>query len=367
MHKKPETTLDLIAEEIRRNGPLPFSRYMEICLYDRTFGYYSQSGPRTGKEGDYYTSPHVHELFGTTVSRWLQKELDGLGIDKPTLLELGPGNGQLAEDVINDWKKEGKPQPELILVEESLPSRELLAGRFAKEPVTIYSPDEWDSLPGFSGAVIANEFFDALPLRLLERQEGCLCEVYVDLAGGSLTELLIPVNNSDLEPDILKMAMDLPPGHRTAFAPGWRSWLDRVSDKLVLGVLLVIDYGDVFEALNVPWRKEGTLRCFKKHEVVSDPFIEPGQMDITAHVNFTLIMDWARKSGFLVDRLQTQSSFLIRAGILNILAMRDVAQDQDPAGAGEWLAVKNLIHDEAGMGEVFKVLALKKGITDDKN
>ncbi len=352
--------MDLIAQMISRDGPLPFSRYMDICLYDSDFGYYSQASPRTGREGDFYTSPHVHELFGATLSRWLRMELEVMGIGEPTLVELGPGNGQLADDVLNEWKKVGDRRPDLILVEESQPGRALLARRFENAPVSILSPDDWSSLPVFAGAVIANEFFDALPLQLLERRDDGLMEVCVDLADGSLTEVLLPVDNDTLDPAVPEMSEALPPGHRMAFAPGWKKWLELVSAKLGSGILLAIDYGDVFEALNVPWRREGTLRCFYKHQVVSDPFIEPGRMDITAHVNFTLLMNWARESGFSVDRLQTQSSFLIRAGILDLLAGGEEGYSENPALAKEWLAVKNLVHDEGGMGETFKVLVLRR-------
>ncbi len=351
--------LKFIREEINRVGPIPFSRYMEICLYHNTSGYYSKPGPKTGREGDFYTAPHVHLLFGKTISRWLSATLQKMGISHPKLLELGPGGGQLAEDILESWP-EDTTEPGLMLVEASAYARSLLEDRLKDYDVVVYPPEDWAGLPEFSGAVIANEFFDALPLRLLERKGDNLLEVHVKDCGDCLEETLLPVQHSSLDTAVLELAGELLPDNRLEFAPESRSWLLRLGRKLKSGIVMILDYGDTFDGLNAQWRTGGTLRCYRRHRVEADPLTDPGGMDITAHVNFTLLRDWATEAGFTVNNYTTQSSFLIRAGILDLLTEQLDGRKEDPEAIREWLAVKNLIHDEGGMGEIFKVIVLKK-------
>ena len=96
---------EIIAGEIREKGPLPFSRYMELCLYHPSLGYYQRQEPTTGRSGDFYTAPHAHALFGRTIGAWIQRMASNAGLDEVTVLELGPGNGQLSRDILDHWSK----------------------------------------------------------------------------------------------------------------------------------------------------------------------------------------------------------------------------------------------------------------------
>jgi len=351
--------LEFIKAEIDTKGPIPFSRYMEICLYHSSMGYYQKPGTRTGKEGDFFTAPHVHSIFGRTLANWLGKSIREIKVDSPTFLELGPGNGQLAEDILSTWTIKDRPTG-VILVETSSGGRNALLERLSEFNVSVFGPEDWENLSRFSGFVVANEFFDALPLRLLERAENKLLEIHVDYNGHSLEEVMAPARPNSLDPVVEKMLSKFPSGHRFEYAPEGRTWLFRVAEKLKRGFFLILDYGETVEALSVPWRSEGTLRCYREHRIVNDPLSNPGQMDITAHVNFTLLREWAMEAGFTVNNYTTQSSFLIRSGILDLLAKQLEGREGDLDATKEWLTVKNLLHDESGMGEVFKVMVLKK-------
>lgn len=359
MAAEDNNILEFIKEEISREGPIPFSRYMEICLYHSSMGYYQKPGTRTGKEGDFFTAPHVHSIFGRTLAGWLGKNIREMKVDSPTFLELGPGNGQLAEDILSTWTVKDRPSG-VILVETSSGGRHELLGRLREFNVSVFGPEDWESLPRFSGFVVANEFFDALPLRLLEAGNGQLLEVHVDYNGHSLEKVMAPAKQDSLDPTAEKMLDKFPSGHRFEYAPEGRTWLFRVAEKLKKGFVLILDYGETAEALSVPWRSEGTLRCYREHRIVNDPLSNPGQMDITAHVNFTLLRAWAIEAGFTVDSYTTQSSFLIRSGILDLLSKQLEGREGDLDATKEWLTVKTLLHDEGGMGEVFKVMVLKK-------
>ena len=344
----------IIAAEISEKGPIPFSRYMELCLYHPRLGYYQRQEPTTGPAGDFYTAPHVHALFGRTLASWIQRLAKDTGLDNVTVLELGPGNGQLARDILDHWGKD-QATLSLILVEEAGPRRRDLEARFANDPVRVVEPGELDSLDPFEGVVLANEFFDALPLRVFERSEDIVKEVYVDQEKDGFKEVLLSAETGGRMTEALDT---LPEGCRTEASDLWHTWLFRISRVLDRGRLLILDYGESADNLIVPWRPAGSLRCYRRHQVDTDPYDSPGEKDITAHVNFSLLRDWGEDSGFGFLSFSSQSSFLIKGGILEMLA-QTMDKLPEKEATGLWLTVKNLIHEE-GMGEVFKVMVLEK-------
>lgn len=344
----------IIANEIREKGPISFSRYMELCLYHHRLGYYQRQEPTTGPGGDFYTAPHVHALFGRTIGAWIQRMASNAGLEEITVLELGPGNGQLARDILDHWGK-GHSRLSMVLVEEAGPRRRDLEARFANDPVQVVGPIELDDLSLFEGVVLANEFFDALPLRVFTRTGNLIKEVFVDHDKNGFKETLLPMEVGGRIGEVLE---NLPDGFRTEASDLWQPWLQRIARVLNRGQLLILDYGEPTEGLIVPWRMAGSLRCYHRHQVDADPYDSPGKKDITAHVNFSLLRHWGEDAGFEFRSLTSQSSFLIKGGILEMLAQ---SMDNLPEreATGLWLTVKNLIHEE-GMGEVFKVMVLEK-------
>lgn len=361
MTKNANPLYEIIAEEIGENGSISFSRYMELCLYHPRYGYYQRGQTVTGKEGDFYTSPHVHRIFGATIARWIENRCRDLKIENPVLVELGPGNGQLSRDILDQWKADSVGKDiSLTLVEGSGPQRENLSRLFSSDRADVLSPEEWDTIPSFEGVVIANEFFDALPLQVIAREDGELEEIRVHMDSGGFQETTAPLDAQLLDGPLTGAVKALPEGHRMEISVGWKQWLARVYEKLGKGSVVIIDYGDTLESLTALWRRSGTLRCYSGHRVDSDLYQDPGEKDITAHLNFTLIEAWARDLGFTVDSFNTQSSFLIRAGILDLLAQLMEGREGTPEATKEWLTIKNLIDDEGGMGEIFKVMVLSK-------
>jgi SAM-dependent MidA family methyltransferase len=351
-----KTTLnDIILREISENGPIPFSRYMELCLYHPDLGYYQRSEHITGPAGDFYTAPHVHALFGHTLGSTIGKLSLEAGIEEVVVLELGPGNGQLAQDIIDTWESD-LPPLSMILIEESGPRKRDLEARFEGKPVRVLPPSEVDSVDPFKGAVLANEFFDALPLRIFASTDDGIMEVFVDRENGGLAEDLRPID--EIPEELNDVLVGLPVGFRVEISSKWKPWLDRAARVLNRGQMFIIDYGEFTDGLVVPWRMGGTLRCYKRHQVDTDPYEDPGEKDITAHVNFSLLQNWALKAGFTVRSYTSQSSFLIKNGILELLSKQmEVLPEREATGL--WLTVKNLIHEEV-MGEIFKVMVLQK-------
>ncbi len=353
-----QTLLDIIRKEILDRGPIPFARYQELCLYHPQLGYYQRQEAATGPSGDFYTAPHVHALFGHTVGQWIRNTASKAGWGKVTVLELGPGNGQLAQDILNHWE-DRKPELSLILLEEAGPRRRDLEARFRGSPVQVMDPDEIDRIEPFDGVVLTNEFFDALPLRVFTKLDGQIREVFVSLDEAGFQETLHQPGTQDGV--LAAFLAELPEGYRTEVSDLWNSWLQRISRVLRTGNVLIIDYGDLSDSLVVPWRSGGTLRCYRRHQVDTDPYDTPGEKDITAHVNFDLLEQWAMEANLERVSLVSQASFLIRAGILELLSAQMEKLDERQA-MGLWLTVKNLVHDEEGMGEIFKAMVLRKSV-----
>jgi len=354
MNDRKTDLKQIIEAEIHEKGPMPFSRYMELCLYHPSLGYYQRQEPVTGPAGDFYTAPHVHTLFGCTIGAWVLKAAASTGLEKISLLELGPGNGQLARDIL-DQRPGGKPELSMILVEEAGPRRRDLEARFADDPVRVLGPGDLDTLEPFDGVVLANEFFDALPLRVYTKKDNRIMEVFVDHRGDSMEEVLLP---ADVEGPVAEVLEDLPEGFRTEASDLWQPWLERIARVLHRGTFLVLDYGDLTESLFVPWRSAGSLRCYRRHQVDDDPYEAPGAKDITAHVNFSVLRTMAEKAGFGFRSLTSQSSFLIKGGILEMLAQR-MEKLPEKEATGLWLTVKNLVHED-GMGDIFKAMVMEK-------
>ena len=354
MTDKEKDLKQIIASEIRESGPMPFSRFMELCLYHPSLGYYQRQEPITGPAGDFYTAPHVHALFGRTIGAWIQRMATDNDLEEVTVLELGPGNGQLARDILDHWDN-GQLMLSMVLVEEAGPRRRDLEARFADDPVRVVGPAEVEGLDPIRGVVLANEFFDALPLRVFERKDGLIREVFVDHTDSGLGEVLLP---AEAEGHLGETLENFPDGFRTEASDLWQPWLQRIARVLEHGHLLVLDYGDMEEGLTVPWRMAGTLRCYHRHQVDTDPYDSPGEKDITAHVNFSLLQNLGEEAGLEFRSLTSQSSFLIKGGILEMLA-QSMDKLPEKEATGLWLTVKNLIHEE-GMGEVFKAMVMEK-------
>ena len=356
-----------IEEEIRRRGPIPFSRYMELCLYHPQLGYYSRSQEKFGKAGDFYTSSDVHAVFG----RLLARQFDEMwrALDSPAqfgIYELGPGRGLFAQDVL-DWSR--KKFPEMLhalhytLVENSPALREQLQGRFSEamgqrkvevcaslDDVRAYRTD---------GVVFANEFFDALPVEVVAR-EG---QVFVGVQDGKFVEVFAPptaealafLDHHGIQPEA---------GERVEVPLAATQCIQGLAATLTRGLLLIIDYGYTREE-QLAGRHRDTLMAYRQHTASENPYEAPGEQDITAHVNFTALRAAAEAAGLETLGLLTQAQFLMGIGQVNEFAdaFEDCLLPQERAKVA--LQLKHLV-TPAGMGETFQVLVLARGVAKEK-
>ena len=351
-----------IEQEIQDRGPIPFSRYMELCLYDPELGYYSRSAAQFGKAGDFYTSSDLHAVFGRLLARQFDEMWHALGSPEHiTLRELGPGRGLFAQDAL-DWSERKFPDffraLHYVLDEHSPALRErielTLRHRLESGKAALRSGND----PNTPHIVFANEFFDALPVEVLSSQ-GTL---RVDAERGRLIEVWAPSSPEELE-FLDRYSVHPEPGERIEVALQLQTHMSAAS-SIERGFAVMIDYGYTREE-QLAGRHRGTLKAIRQHSVSANPYEAPGEQDITSDVNFTALAAAAEQHGMSSQKLVTQSQFLLGIGEANEFAdaFEDCRLPQERAKVA--LQLKHLV-TPAGMGESFQVLVASKGIEPEK-
>ena len=328
---------------------------MQMALYEPGQGYYVAGATKLGQAGDFVTAPEISPLFGKTLARQVAQVLELAGGE--SVLELGAGSGAMAADVLDELRNIDR-LPRRYLILETSPQ---LAQRQRRTLQQRNLPDdriEWiDALPEqFDGLVIANEVLDALPVHLVAWRRDGMHERGVGWEDGFVWKERL------LEPGTLRSA-----AQTIAPAPEYLSEISllvpalvrSVSACLQRGALLFIDYGFGRREYYHPQRSRGTLMCHYRHCAHDDPFFLPGLQDITAHVDFTAVAHAGTESGLDLLGYTTQAQFLINCGITGLLEQQggtsSAAHFAKTAGAQKLLS-------PAEMGELFKVIALGRGI-----
>ena len=345
--------------EIREHGPIPFSRYMDLCLYDFELGYYSRNAAQFGKAGDFYTSSDVHAVFGRLLARQFDEMWRALGSpEKIAVVELGPGRGLFAQDVL-DWSEKKFPDffralhyvldersPALRQRIEATLSRHLNSGKAALSGIDL-SP---------SKILFANEFFDALPVEILS-QRGSL---RIDARDGRFLESWAPASPQELE-FLDRYSIHPEPGERVEVPLAAQQCANHILSDMPRGFFIAIDYGYTREE-QLAGRHRGTLKAIRQHSVSADPYEAPGEQDLTADVNFTALAAVAEQQGMHAQKLLTQSQFLLGIGEASEFADAFEGCRLPQERAKVALQLKHLV-TPAGMGESFHVLIASKEVS----
>jgi SAM-dependent MidA family methyltransferase len=354
----------IISDEIREKGVLTFARFMEFCLYHPQYGYYASGRALRGREGDYYTSPTVHPVFGALLGKQMAQMWRILGEGAFDIVEMGGGEGYLCLDIL-DYLQRHEPQFYASLryrmVEISPVYIEKQKGLLSSHRAKV----TWDSFEDVGsmkveGCFLSNELVDAFPVHRVVVEGEKLKEIYVDLDNGKFREVLANPSTPELEAYFKQMGITLVEGQRAEVNIEAFRWLHNVSQGLARGFVVTIDYGYPAQELFSPHRRDGTFMCYRGHRVRSDPYSHLGVQDMTSHVDFTALIRWGEGCGLEFSGVVPQYRFLLALGILEEAARLD-------DGKGSWedmeerLSLKNLILP-GGMGETFKVLIQYKGI-----
>lgn len=358
-----------IFSQIEEKGHIPFSQFMEWCLYHPQYGYYQSKGLRIGKEGDYYTSPCVHPLFGGMVAKQLSQMAEILDEGNFDIVEIGGGHGFLCQDILN-WSQKNRPHfyqcLKYHLIETSsflLKEQKDRLSNFEKEgKVSWMNPETFEEgKKRITGCFLSNELVDAFPVHQVVFDHGKLKEVYVTRHNDQLKEVMDEPSDPALLSHFESMDIRLQEGQRAEVNLGALDWMEKVGRFLEKGFVLTVDYGYLAEELYAPHRRKGTFLCYYRHQTSGNPYERLGEQDITSHVNFTGLIKKGEEVGLHFTGLVSQYRFLIALGILQEMEFlgRDLS---DLDGLKLRLSLINLIEPEAGMGEMFKVLIQHKGI-----
>ncbi|MGG7605568.1 class I SAM-dependent methyltransferase [Massilia sp. BKSP1R2A-1] len=348
----------LIAAEIEElGGAMAFSRFMELALYAPRLGYYSGGASKLGASGDFTTAPEISPLFGAALARVAAHII---AQSAPDIIEFGAGTGKLARGVLAALDRMGVAVSSYTIIELS---GELRARQ--QEALKDLPQVRWlDGMPEqFSGVVLANEVLDAMPVELVIRQDGQWMRQMVTVRDGAFAFVAAPLP-PELAAQVARQVPDagqLPDGYLTEIHPVAEGFMASLAAmmKAGRGAAILLDYGFPAHEYYLDQRMGGTLMCHYRHHAHPDPFYLPGLQDITAHVDFTAMALASQEAGLPVLAYMNQASFLLGAGIGELL------MESDPEQALDFLpqsrAVQKLV-SPAEMGELFKVLVVGQDV-----
>jgi SAM-dependent MidA family methyltransferase len=353
---------DRIRAEISVDGMIPFSRYMEMALYEPGLGYYSAGLHKLGESGDFITAPELGSLFAACLASQVAEVTEMLGAYD--ILEIGAGTGRMAADLLRELDPARMPERYFIL-ERSADLRLVQHETISETVPDCIDRIEWLDRPPqdeWQGVLIANEVLDALAVERfrigMQNVEQACVEDQGEGFGWSFREA-----PTDLDQSVRQLMEDV----GSDFARGYCSeinlhlaaWLDAMTRHMVRGLVLFIDYGYPRREYFLPERRDGTLMCHYRHRAHDDVFFWPGLQDITAWVDYTALAEAADACGLDVEGYTSQAMFLLGCGLDGILAR----QRRSSKDGGAMLAdqARQLLLPGM-MGERFQAMGLGRGI-----
>jgi len=359
----------VLSDVIRERGPMTVAAFMDLALYDPSFGYYARSTRRSGAAGDFFTSVDVSAVFGELLEAQIAEMAQLLSADASApldLVEAGAGNGRLSADILRAARHN---HPRLYdrfrvhLIEASAAARDAQPATLGEAAVRLASSSS--RLPDrINGIVFANELLDAMPTHQVVMREDGLREVYVSrqlaLAEG-------PLSTPALADYLDQLGVALQPGWRVEINLRAVQWIRDLAHRLDRGFVMVIDYGHEASELYSVGHSSGTLTTFARHTASGPespgvpPWLShPGEQDITAHVDFTSVRAAAEKEGLVTLGFLDQTYFLLALS-QNLENRSNLENPSNLENLKKRLALKTLIMP-GGLGSTMKVLILGKGV-----
>jgi SAM-dependent MidA family methyltransferase len=355
-----------IAAQIANEGAwMPFSRYMEMALYEPGFGYYSAGAHKLGAGGDFTTAPELSPLFGAAICSTLLPILEGLkekGLPAQ-ILEFGAGSGKLAQSILTRLQDLGfsLDRYDIIEISPDLAQRQKALLTSTLNTSKSSTQCNWlSALPeDYKGIILANEVIDAIPCDAIIYQNGFWYWYGVTVNDETFAWKAGKPVEQDLLPESL-LGEYFSEGYVTELHTPAQAWMRQVAQNLNTGLFLTLDYGFPESEYYHPQRLEGTLMAHHRHHAIQDPFYLPGLCDLTSHVEWTQIARCALEENADDVYLSNQAAYLLDAGI------GDIALELgDPGNPEIFLPISNSLQkllSEAEMGELFKVFAFSKNL-----
>jgi len=352
-----ETLIERLRLDIAAaGGRIPFQQYMDTVLYAPGLGYYSAGSRKFGPEGDFVTAPEVSPLFSHCLARQCAQVLDQTG---GAILEFGAGTGTMAADILLQLERMQALPSSYYILELSADLQQRQRQTLEHKAAHLLPRVVWlQQLPQtFHGVILANEVLDAMPVHRLRLEHGQWRELLVGWDGPRLGWQAMPLEDAQVQQRL--EGLDLPEPYTTEVCTRADAWVAQLGEILQSGLVLLIDYGFPRHEYYHPERSQGTLMCHYRHRAHADPFVYPGLQDITAHVDFTAVAEAALSAGLSVYGYTTQAMFLLATGLEQ--AMDGVEDAEQQYRLAQQIKTLTLPSE---MGELFKVMALGKGLAD---
>ena len=344
----------ILRARITRDGPLRFPDFMAAALYHPELGYYAREPRQVGRGGDFFTSVSVGPLFGELLARRFLRDWQESG--KPArwrIVECGAHDGSLAADIL---RAISRLEPGALAgldyaIPEPLPAlRAAQRATLAAFPQATF-PLAASALEPLPGIAFGNEVLDALPFHIIERRAGGWQEIRIAADGTSFREVAHEIDDPALTAALVTLGNAFPDGYRSEIRTNFQDFLTPLTRCLSSGLLLWLDYGFARPEYYHPGRSRGTLRTFSNHRAAEDPLARPGEIDITAHVDFTAVAEAGMAIGCPPLQFQNQGTWLTEAARDWLISLEG---NPDPAALRQFQTLTHPAH----LGGSFHVLEM---------
>jgi SAM-dependent MidA family methyltransferase len=353
---------NIIRGEIDTAGAISFARFMELALYHPSHGYYERNLKQTGREGDFYTSVSIGSLYGELLGMEFARRIRELGSGTVKLIEAGAHDGQLASDILNflaEYQKDVYRRIEYVILEPSAMRERKQRVGLSKFNGKVSWADSWERIGEFRGICFSNELLDAMPVHVFRWDTAAKTWQEWGITSANGTFHWKRLFQEKANPNAQRLLARLPtellavlPNHFTVeISPEAVSWWLRAAHFLLEGSLFTVDYGLLQDDFFQPHRSRGTLRAYSKHRPAGNLLEAVGEQDITAHVNFSLLIAGGESAGLKTESFARQDVF-----VKSVLEQIERSPHDFPL----WTAMRyrqltSLLHPEH-LGRAFKVL-----------
>jgi len=353
-----------IVQQIKKKGPITFEQFMSMTLYDPEFGYYNTESGKIGRTGDFYTSSHLHPVFGAIMGRQIIEMWNLMGrTENFRIVEMGGGAGYFCKDLLDSLRSVDKFADffralKYTIIERSPALRNKQQGLLSGFSGKIEWLSALSECGSITGCIFSNELLDAFPVHLV-RMEDSLREIYVDFdEEKGFMEIAGDLSNEEILPYFRNFSSELRKGYTTEVNLRIRDWLREINEVLERGFILTIDYGYPAWDYYSEDRDRGTILCYHKHQINENPYLNIGEQDITAHVNYSALKKWGEDIGIKTAGFCGQGVFMVSLGIDEDI--KKIAEGPEDY-VFEIARIKKLILPQ-GMGESHKVMVQYKGV-----
>ena len=338
---------------------ITYAEYIKIALYHPEQGYYMKNDEKIGRTGDFITTSNISNIYGKLFAKWYAETHVKYNLPA-AVCEIGGGTGRFAKAFLEGWNQYSSIPLTYTLIESS-PYHRQLQNEMLMEYKHFTQHKDIGEIGDFTGLVFSNELFDAFPVHVIEKKDAVLFEVMITSAeDGVLKEILVPLESQKILNFIEKHEIDLKNGQRIEIPVEMEEMVRKISNMLMQGIVVTVDYGYTKEEWQKPERQKGSLRGFYRQQMYEDVLHNPGMMDITSHVHFDALFRSGVDNGLKFIAKYRQDEFFIKVGILD-----ELSESYDPNPFSETSkrnrAIKSLVLP-GGMSSAFHVIVQEKGL-----